>query len=103
MAKTQEQLTKDYVHLLWTKVRFHTKEMIDAYYEWQRRSDEINDFIERSGITDIGERNNVRGVNLGLQGAYSRWQYHQGNVIALTAALQAEELAPRLLGLDTKE
>lgn len=92
-----------YVHRIWTLTREATLSMIKAKKEWQAQSDAVNEWLDAMGITDKKARADTRGQNLDLQGAYNTWQFWQGQVVAYAAALQVEQLAPMLLGIDSKD
>jgi hypothetical protein len=89
--------TKMYVSRLWTLTREATFEMIRAKKDWQEQSDALNEWLDKMNIMDKKARADIRTQNLDLRGAYNAWQFWQGQVVGFAAALQVEELAPKLL------
>lgn len=93
----QRRLTAKYVNAMWTDTRSAALKMVAAHKEWEKLSDEINDWMDRSHIEGIVQRNEIRGNNLALAAAYSAWSYWSGTVTALSAAIQVEKTARELL------
>lgn len=90
-----------YIDRVWRYEREATLKMIDAFHEWNKVSDEVNDWLARSGHEDIVDRTDRRAANLSLQSALKALEFWRGQVIALTAAIQAEDVARKLMELDT--
>lgn len=110
MMLTPEQ---QYYDGLWRQVREATRKMRRASQQWDKINDEVNDWMDRMADRHPAGRDNpeknpyldsvgradIRVTSMALQDAYATWQFWAQSVVALTAALQAEETAQRLLGV----
>lgn len=92
-----------YIRRIWTLTREAALAMVKARNEWQAQSDALNAWLDKMDVTDKKARADIRGQNLDLQGAYNAWQFWQGQVVGYAAALQVEQLAPALLGIDSRD
>lgn len=60
---------------------------------WSKLNDEVNDRLDRQGITDIKQRFDIKSKNLGLMSEFDAYKFWAGEVQRLTAALEAEKTA----------
>lgn len=90
-----------YVDRLWRREREAVVKMVDAANTFLQAIADVNDFLDRSDITDVVDRDQRRAASLAIKQAHSGWDFWSRQVMALSAAIQAEEVARRLMGLDT--
>lgn len=60
-----------------------------ASADWTAVSEEVNDWLDRSGITDIVERASIRDKNLTLKSAFSKATFWQQECIRFASTISA--------------
>lgn len=103
MEQERAEGDRKYVDILWRRIRAATMKMLRAEEEWLALSDSINDWLDKMHIKDIKARTDRRSASVPLQDAWETWKMWQNEVTALGAALNAESVAPKLLGLEKEE
>lgn len=68
-----------WVKLKWTEIRLAQKAADKANNEWAVINDGINDYLDRSGITDIVQRANIKGNSIPLGDALGTGSWHARN------------------------
>lgn len=58
--------------------------------KWNRLNDEMNDYLDRKGETDIVQRAHIKEMNLPLNDAYAAGQWWRGKASYLALVIQAE-------------
>lgn len=65
--------------------------------KWEKLNDELNDLMDRQGVTDIRERANVKEANLTLIGHDAAWSHWEREAKRYQGTIMAEEAAARML------
>lgn len=86
-----------YVRNLWDQMRASAKEAAFQDKLWNQLNDELNDYLDREGTTDIVQREKVKGQSLALKNAFAAGQWHQGNAQFYANLIQAEKAAMEML------
>ena len=99
---TVEVTLKEYAYAqaCLTNLRQAMQKASEASAHWEQVSAEVNDWMDRSGMTDIVERTGVRDKNLTLKSAFSKATFWQQECIRFASAVSAlkdfKEMVPRV-------
>jgi hypothetical protein len=73
---------REWVRLKWEKIRTSMQEADRAGNTWNRISAEINEYMDRKGITDPLQRAKVKSESLALKDAFELGQFRRGEARA---------------------
>lgn len=68
-----------WVALKWKRIREAQQTADASNNEWNRLNDEINDHMDRHGVTEVVQRAKVKGESLALKDALERGKWHAAN------------------------
>lgn len=71
--------SRQWVNLKWGRIRKSQQLADQADAEWNRINKEINDYMDRMGITDPVQRANTKGESLALKDALAVGNWHSRN------------------------
>lgn len=70
-SEEQEWLRKK-----WRNIRESQQKADRSSREWSRLNEAMNEYLDQSGITDIVQRDKVKGQNLSMKGALATHAWH---------------------------
>lgn len=86
----------EWVRRKWAIIREYQQKADKANAKYRQISDEIDDYMDRSGITDVVQRGRIRGDSLPLMDALGDGQWFrneaQAHIDDLTLYLRLKEL-----------
>lgn len=62
----------------WANIRESQQKADRSSREWNQLNDEMNDYLRRSGITDMVQKDKIKGQNLLMKGALATHAWHAG-------------------------
>lgn len=68
---------QEWIRLKWQIIRDAMQTADKAIDRWRRLSAEVNDYLDRKGITDMVQRSKIRGENLSLGEALSTCDWYR--------------------------
>jgi hypothetical protein len=87
---------KVWVDRKWKKIRISQAKADKAGNDWNRLNDEINDLMDRQGVTDIVQRSKTKSASLPLKDALDVGKWHaaesQRHIDDLALFLQMRQL-----------
>lgn len=69
---------REWIARKWTIIRDANTKADKAVNAWRKLSDEVNDYMDRAGITDPVQRAKVKGENLRLADLFAEGQWYRG-------------------------
>lgn len=79
---------REWLRRKWAIIREAHQEADKAIRKWRRLSDEVNDYLDRSGVTDIVQRAKIRSENLGLKDALGAGEWWRNEARAHSDDIQ---------------
>lgn len=73
---------REWVRLKWATIRDHHQKADRAAAKWRKVSAEINDYLDRTGITDVVQRARIRKESLALKDAVDDVQWFRAEANA---------------------
>lgn len=70
---------RQWVSLKWQQIRAAQQKADVANNDWSRINAEINDLMDRQGITDIVQRAQIKGASLPMKDALATGEWHSRN------------------------
>lgn len=93
---------QEYINLQWRLLRQANAKAADFSRKWNAQNEAMNDWLDRSGITDPVQRAKRKADNLALLDLFGAWDFWQREArrihcaisgeLLCTAALQGESL-----------
>lgn len=62
----------------WANIRESQQRADRSSREWNKLNDEMNDYLRRSGITDMVQKDKIKSQNLSMKGALATHAWHAG-------------------------
>lgn len=82
-ANTQSKINlssaeQEWLRKKWSNIRESQQKADRSSREWSRLNEAMNEYLDQSGITDIVQRDRVKGQNLSMKGALATHAWHAG-------------------------
>lgn len=82
-ANTQSKINltsaeQEWLRKKWETIRYSQQKADSSSRSWNRLNEAMNEYLDRGGITDIVQRDKVKGQNLSMKGAMATHAWHAG-------------------------
>lgn len=98
MGTQADTTDREWVLLQLRLLREATHKAADAARQWREMNAALEDWADRSNLTDPIQRARVKGANLALSDARAAWSFWQQETVRIAAAIQGELAGRTLLG-----
>jgi hypothetical protein len=89
---------KEYIRTLLNDLREANRTVYRFDAKWQKINDELNNYLDRSGVKDPKQRDSIKGQSLALADALGTGKWWREKAMWLSQAILAEQAAINLLG-----
>jgi hypothetical protein len=89
---------KEYIRILLKDLRAANRVVYKQDQRWKRLNYEMKSYLDRSGITDIHQRNKIAGESIALADALNTGKWWREKAMWLSQVILAEQAALNLLG-----